>query len=402
MTFTSFTVPEFLPTSHHGGGKSKFPTELTGGRKSDVSWRAPHIRNVRVLHVIGSASADAGGHQLRMLVRRLPHQNEVVTLSAGGPVAAALRADGVPVHELDTKGDRELTVLRKLRRLIRRGRFDLVHTHLFRACVPGRVAAWSAGVPHAVATSHRLPSGPPLHARAFYLAGERYGRITVTASDALAEPLRRWGVPGERIAVIPRAVDMSEFRYDPRIRAAVRARLGIGDRTPVVGGVGKLEPRKQFERLIRAIGEVPGATLLLVGDGPARVALERLAAIEGVADRVVFTGQVPHAREMLCAMDIFAAPATDTFGLVVLEAMAAGLPALYGSCTPLAGRTDVDDCRRLSPHDPESLPRALRTEVLLLDERHFARLPARSAGPPYEADQMAASVGRIYDRFASR
>ena len=347
--------------------------------------------------MIGSASADAGGHQLRMLVHRLPHQNEVVTLSAAGPVAAAMRADGVVVHELETKGDRELTVVRKLRRLMRRGRFDLVHTHLFRAGVPGRVAAWWAGVPHAVATEHRLPRAPGV----LYLAGERHAGITVTASDTLAEPLRRWGVPGERIAVIPRAVDMSEFRYDPDVRTAVRNRLGIGERTPVVGGVGRLEPRKQFERLIRAIGEVPAAMLLLVGDGPARVALERLAAIEDVADRVLFVGQVPHAREMLCAMDILAAPATDTFGLVVLEAMAAGLPVLYGSCTPLDGRTDVDDCRRLSPHDPESLPRALRMEVLLLDERHWERLPARSAGPPYEADQMAASVGLIYDRFCA-
>ncbi|NMO56393.1 glycosyltransferase [Actinoplanes sp. TBRC 11911] len=350
---------------------------------------------MRVLHVIGAAAADAGGHQLRMLVRRLPHQNEVVTLTAGGPVAAAIRASGVPVHELDTAGDRHLTVVRKLRRLMRRGRFDLVHTHLFRAGVPGRAAARWAGVPVAVATEHRLPRVPGV----LFLAGRRYAQVTVTASDELAEPLRRWGVPGERIEVIPRAVDMSEFRYDPAVRAAVRARLGIGDRTPVVGGVGRLEPRKQFERLIRAIGEVPGATLLLVGDGPARAALEGLAAIEGVADRVLFAGQVPHAREMLCAMDIFASPATDTFGLVVLEAMAAGLPALFGSCTPLAGRTDVDDCRRLSPHDPESLPRALRTEVLLLDERHGERLPARSAGKGYEADQMALSVGRIYDRF---
>jgi glycosyltransferase involved in cell wall biosynthesis len=355
---------------------------------------------VRVLHVIGSASADAGGHQLRMLLRRLQHQNEVVTLSSGGTVTAAIRADGVPVHELDTKGDRELTVVRKLRRLMKRGRFDLVHTHLFRASVPGRAAAWWAGVPHAVATEHRLPSSYPGR-RVLYLAGERYGRVTVTSSDELAEPLRRFGVPGKRIEIIPRAVDMAEFRYDPALRATVRARLGIGDRTPVVGGVGRLEPRKQFERLIRAIGEVPGATLLLVGDGPARVALERLAAIEGVTDRVVFAGQVPHAREMLCAMDIFASPATDTFGLAVLEASAAGLPTLFGACTPLAGRTDVDNCRRLSPHDPESLPRALRTEVLLLDERNFSRLPARSAGTGYEADQMAASVGQIYDRFGA-
>jgi len=353
---------------------------------------------MRVLHVIGSAAGDGGGHQLRLLVRRLPHTSEVVTLSGGGPVAAALRAEGVAVHELDTREDRELTVVRKLRRLIRRGRYDLVHTHLFQASVPGRVAAWAGGAPHAVATEHRLPDGRVPPGRALYLAGERYGRVTITASAALAEPLRRWGVPAGRITVIPRAVDLGEFRHDPSLRAAARARLRIAEDTPVIGGVGRLEPRKQFDRLIRAVGEVPGATLLLVGEGPARVALEKLAVIEGVADRVLFAGPVGHAREMLCAMDVFVSPATESFGLVVLEAIAAGLPVLYGACTPLANGVLVDNCRRLS-HDPESLPRALRTEMLLLDERRWARLPARSAGRAYDADEMAASVGQLYNRF---
>jgi glycosyltransferase involved in cell wall biosynthesis len=289
-------------------------------------------------------------------------------------------------------------VVRKLRRLIRDGRFDLVHTHLFRASVPGRVAAWAGGAPHAVATEHRLPAGRVRPGQALYLVGERYGRMTITASVALAEPLRRWGVPAERITVIPRAVDVGEFRYDPSLRAVARARLRIAEDTPVIGGVGQLEPRKQFDRLIRAVAKVPGATLLLVGAGPARVALEKLAVIEGVADRVLFAGPVGHAREMLCAMDVFVSPATETFGLVVLEAIAAGLPVLYGACTPLADGVVVDNCRRLS-HDPESLPRALRTEVLLLDERRWRRLPARSAGRAYDADEMAASVGRLYDRL---
>ena len=345
---------------------------------------------MKVLHVITALAEGGPGHQLRLLVRRLPHDSEVVTLAPPGAVAAAIRADGTVVHELPAAGD--LATVARLRRLIRRGRYDLVHTHRYRACVQGRFAARLAGVSRVVATEHHPRTGVR------YLAAERCGRLTVAVSAPVAEALAEAGVRPARITVIPKAIDAAEFRYDPVLRAAARARLGIAADAPVIGGVGRLEPGERFDRLIRAVGEVPGATLLLVGDGPARAALERLAAIEGVADRVRFAGAVGHAREMLCAMDVFASPDRATFGLAVLEALAAGLPALYATCLPLQDRR-VDGARRLTPHDRESLPRGLRAEVLSLAGRHGARLPARTAGPGYDADHMAAEVAEAYDRI---
>jgi glycosyltransferase involved in cell wall biosynthesis len=348
---------------------------------------------MRVLHVISALAQGGPEHQLRLLVRRLPHESEVVTLSPPGAVADVLRAGGTTVHEL---GDRhDLAAVAPLRRLIRHGRFDLVHAHAHRACTPGRFAARLAGVPRVVATEHGT-AGPAGH---LYLAGERLGRVTIAASDTVADRLRDWGVPGERIEVIPKAVAAGEFRYDPRLRAAARSRLGIAPGATVVGGVGRLEPGERFDRLIRAVAEAPGATLLLVGDGPSRGALAQLATIEGIADRVLFAGPVGHAREMLCAMDVFASPSENTFGLVVLEAMAAGLPALYARCEPLEERVArVEGAQRLTPHDRESLPRALRAELLCVAERHGARLPARTASSRYDADRLACDVDRVYRR----
>ncbi|MFI5896631.1 glycosyltransferase [Actinoplanes sp. NPDC051513] len=375
---------------------------------------------MRVLHVISTLSAGGPEHQLRLLVSRLPHESEVVTLSPPGAVAAALRAGGTTVHELS--GRRDLATVGPLRRLIRRGRFDLVHTHMRRASVPGRFAARLAGVPRVVATEHQLAgengrlrdvldSGHPATGHGerrgrfhdqLYLAGERLGQVTIAASPAIAAQLQGWGVPESRIAVIPKAVDAGEFRFDPGLRATARARLGIAPGAAVVGGVGRLEPTERFDRLIRAVGEVPGATLLLVGDGPARDALEKLAAIEGIADRVVFAGPVAHAREMLCAMDVFASPSEETSGLVVLESLAAGLPALYARCEPLGPRPTVEGVKRLTPHDRESLPRALRAELLCCEERQFHRLPPRTASSRYGADHLADEVARVYEQAGRR
>jgi len=364
---------------------------------------------MRVLHVITTLAADGAEHQLRLLVRGLAHDSEVVTLSRPGAVAAALRADGIRVHELTGRGAHDPFALGGLRRLIRLGHFDVVHTHLDRACTQGRVAARLAGVRRVVATEYHLGTGAPGSRRAAggrgcYLLGERLGRVTIAVSPAIAGRLRDRGVPPERIVVIPKGIDPAEFGYDPALRAAARARLGIAPDVPVVGGVGRLEPGKRFDRLIRAVAEVPGAALLLVGDGPARPALERLAVIEGVADRVTFAGTVDHAREMLCAMDVFASPSDqETFALVVLEAIAAGLPALYATCPPLeelaGAHAAAAGTHRLS-RDPESLPRALRAELFCLAERHGARLPARSADCRYDAARIAATVGRLYEQIA--
>ncbi|MEV4348660.1 glycosyltransferase [Actinoplanes sp. NPDC049596] len=356
---------------------------------------------MRILHVIGARPGSGAEHQLRLLLGRLPYEGEVVTL---GPVPPAVRAAGVTVREFPSTRDRDLGAIRRLRRLIRGGHFDVVHTHLFRACVQGRVAARLARLPHVIATEYHADEGEQTAAgvRALYRAGERHGGGTIAAAPAVADRLRRWGVPLDRVTSIPKALDAAEFAYDPRLRSAARSRLRIPPGTPVIGAVGRLEPRRGFDTLIQAVTEVPEAILLLVGDGPARDALERLAAIEGVSGRVLFAGPVEHAREMLCAMDIFASPGRETFGLAVLEAIAAGLPALYAACAPLeelaAARTPVDDARRLTPHDPESLPRALRAEVLCHFERYGARLPARTLPGRYGADRMADEVGALYER----
>jgi glycosyltransferase involved in cell wall biosynthesis len=335
----------------------------------------------------------------------------VVTLARPGPLATALRSTGTAVHELGTEGG-PATIVR-LRRLIRLGRFDVVHTHLYRACVQGRFAARLAGVRPVVATAHHLsarsvedrPASSPV--RTLYLAGERAGQATIAVTPTVAGRLRAWGVPDARITVIPKAVDAAEFRFDPALRAAARARLEIADGVPVVGGVGRLEHGEGFDRLIRAVGELPGVTLLLVGDGPARVALQRLAVIEGLADRVRFAGTVGHAREMLCAMDVFASPSEqETFGLAVLEALACGLPALYEVCPPLddpaiAGALGAARARRLS-RDWEALSRALRTELACHEERGGARLPVPALIGRFDITQLAASVGRLYDQMALR
>ncbi|MGW7420505.1 glycosyltransferase [Streptomyces sp. NPDC054813] len=304
---------------------------------------------MKALHVITGLGVGGAEQQLRLLLRHLPVSCDVVTLTNPGPVAHALTADGVRVVHLGMAGNRDLAALPRLVRLIRRGRYDLVHTHLYRACLYGRIAARLAGVRAVVATEHSLGDtqleGRRLNAgvRALYLTGERLGRSTVAVSPTVAERLRRWGVPGPRIEVVPNGIDLERFRFDPDRRQRTRARLGIPQDAFVVGGIGRLAPGKRFDVLIGALTRLPqDCRLLLVGGGAEEGALRRAAEEAGVAGRVLFAGERPYVSDspadpdlpaLTSAMDVLASPCTEeAFGLAVIEALAAGLPVRYSSC----------------------------------------------------------------------
>ncbi|MFJ8491171.1 glycosyltransferase [Streptomyces sp. NPDC094038] len=304
---------------------------------------------MRALHVITGLGVGGAEQQLRLLLRHLPVSCDVVTLTNPGPVADGLAADGVRVVHLGMAGNRDLAALPRLVRLIRGGRYDLVHTHLYRACLYGRIAARLAGVRAVVATEHSLGDsqleGRELTSgvRALYLAGERLGRSTVAVSPTVAERLRRWGVPGPRIEVVPNGIDLDRFRFDPDRRRRVRDRLGIPRDAWVVGAVGRLAPGKRFGVLVEALARLPAdCRLLLVGGGPEDDALRGAARAAGVDGRVLFAGERPYASDraedpdlpaLTSAMDVFASPsAEEAFGLAVVEALAAGLPVLYSSC----------------------------------------------------------------------
>lgn len=322
---------------------------------------------MRALHIITGLGVGGAEQQLRLLLRHLPAQCDVVTLTNPGTVAAGLAADGVRVVHLGMRGNLDLDALPRLARLIRAGRYDLVHTHLYRACLYGRVAARLAGVGAVVATEHSIGDsrleGRPLTAgvRGLYLAGERLGRATVAVSPTVAQRLRHWGVPGQRIRVIPNGIDAPRFRFDEVHRKEARAFHGLPADAYVVGGVGRLTPGKRFDVLVRALDQLPGdVRLLLVGAGPEEAALRRTAHRLGVADRVVLTGERPYLPgpgdddapglvELLSAMDVLASPSPEeSFGLAVVEALAAGLPVLYASCPA------VDDL------PPDAVPGARR------------------------------------------
>ncbi|MEU3562207.1 glycosyltransferase [Kitasatospora sp. NPDC006786] len=369
---------------------------------------------MRVLHIVTGLAAGGAERQLHLLLRHLPaHQQcEVLALTNPGAVAAALRSDGVTVHHLGMRGNRDLGALPRLVRLVRAGHYDLVHTHLYRAQLYGRLAARLAGVRAVVSTEHSLHAGviegrPVTRGvKGLYLAAERLGSTTVAVSRQVAQTLRSWGVPPARIELIPNGIDTSRYRLPPAERAAarrrVRAEIGLPQGSWAVGGVGRLVPGKRFEVLVEALaGLDPATRLVLVGEGPERAALERRAEELGVRERLVLTGERDDVPELLAALDVLAAPSTaETFGLGVLEGLAAGLPVRHSACPALdeLPPSAAPQARRI-PSEPAAYTAALR-DLRPLSGHIADPLPHPPAVGHYDIARVAADLGALYDRLA--
>ncbi|MGV4923592.1 glycosyltransferase [Streptomyces sp. BHT-5-2] len=368
---------------------------------------------MKVLHVITGLEVGGAAQQLRLLLRRLPAHCEVVTLTNPGPLAEAIEADGTPVTHLGMTGNRDLSALTRLTALIRDTAPDLVHTHLYRACVYGRIAARRAGVRAIVATEHslgdaviegrRLTRG----VRTLYRATERLGSATVAVSDTVAARLRRWGIPERRIHVVPNGIEAHRFAYDPAARATLRARFGLSPDTFVVGGAGRLVPGERFDVLVRAVTQLPGVHLLLAGDGPELELLRRTAGQFGSGDRIHLLGadggepgpvpgDGPGVPRMLSAADAFVSPAPDqAFGLAVLEALASGLHVLHGSCPAVDDLPEdqAPGARRFG-HGVHELTAVLRD----LRRTEPGRLPVPPVVHRYDIDRSARELTAVYEQ----
>jgi glycosyltransferase involved in cell wall biosynthesis len=361
---------------------------------------------LKVLHVITGLGVGGAELQLELLLRHTRNDPDVVTLYNRGPVADTIEDSGVRVRDLGMTSNTEISALLRLYRIIREGRYDVVHTHLYRSQVYGHLAARLAGTPVIVTTEHsigetkieRRPMSRPVHA--LYLGADRLSHATIAVSDMVRDRLVRWGVLAHKITVIPNAIEFSRVTFDPAGRARVRAQLGIAPDATIIGVLGRLDPNKRVDLAIRAVAPLlrDDRQLVIVGDGEERDRLTATARDAGVTDHVVFAGERRDVGPVLSSFDVFvAASAQETFGLSVLEALGNGLPAIYTTCPALDGI--ATDRARQVVGEEIALRHELAAEV---DRPARARTPATGLLERYGIESISARIDGLYNNLLNR
>jgi glycosyltransferase involved in cell wall biosynthesis len=294
--------------------------------------------------------------------------------------------------------------------LMRRERYDVVHTHSSKAGLVGRLAARMAGVPVVVHTIHGFPFNDQTLTRPVRegllwserLAARITDRLVAVAAPNVCEAERR-GITAAAgpIEVVHSGIDLRRFEGLPE-PAEARRRLGLPSEAPVVGTVGRLHECNAPEVFVRAARAVlaarPEARIVIVGDGPLA---ETTLAATGGDRRFLMLGHRDDVPQILAALDVFAFPILwGGLGRALTEAMIVGLPVVASAVNGVPEIVEHERTGLLVPPGDDS---ALAAGVLrLLGDRALAGRLGRDARervvPAFGADVMVERLTALYER----
>lgn len=260
-----------------------------------------------------------------------------LTGAADPEVAAGCGSDEVLFMEFSSSAIRglKLGAIRELRKIAASRSFSFCIAHRFK---PIYIALLATDLP-VIGVHHAFGDYQRRSRKLFaHLFRKRLSLLGV--SDAVRDDMRKclpkW--PTGRIRTLYNRIDIQAVQASQLPRAEARADLGLPAQAFIVGNVGRLHPDKDQATLIqgfaKALPQLPaGSQLVIMGKGRLEQDLKAQAKELGIAAQVNFLGQVPDARRFFRAFDVFALSSDhEPFGMVLLEAMAAGVPLLATAC----------------------------------------------------------------------
>ncbi|MFN3387968.1 MAG: glycosyltransferase [Allosphingosinicella sp.] len=239
---------------------------------------------------------------------------------------------------------------------------------------------------------HYWSGNPAVLAQMRDAADAADGLLAVSAG--LERDMKALGLHGDKVKVHYTGIDLERFR--PRDRAAAKAALGIAG--PLLVSAGALIPLKGQALAIEAMAALPEATLMLVGEGPERPALERLAKTRGVAERVRFLGSRPHGEmaALLGAADLMVLPSQrEGLANIWIESLACGTPVLIPDVGGAREVLDRPEAGRLVARDAAAIASAAREMLADPPAQEAVRKAAERFSWSRNAAELAAHLSAL-------
>lgn len=375
-------------------------------------------RRVKVLHIHTLPVVSGSGINTFLSMRGQKNAGLDVELACadGGMLLDWVEKEGMTVRRLKhmvwaVNLIQDLLVVFELNRLIRKQRYDIIHTHNSKAGFVGRLAARLSQVPVVIHTVHGFAfhSAERPFKQWLYRHLERMAGSWCDCFIAISQPLADWAVkegiakPGQMVKIYS-GIDVEAFHQpaDP----ALRAGLGIASEAFVIGEIAKLWEGKGHAVLLEAAARlhaaIPSLRVLIVGEGNLRQDLEQLATRLGIRDRVIFTGFREDIPAITRALDVAVLPSFfEGMGRAVLEAQAAGKPVV---ASRVGGIPDlIEDASTgwlVNPGKPDELAAAIQRLYEQPALRQSVGEKARqSVTERFSDKRMSQQILELYDRL---
>ena len=361
---------------------------------------AEHLRRpIRVLQ-LGSPEGMFGAERWIMALATALPARQVDTVigvlddrhhATRPPLCEHAARAGLETVTIRAPGRFNREAIRALRSVILERRIDVLHTHFYKSTIAGVLAASGTSC-RVLATPHgwSVDAGPKLAAyewleRLFFAGADT---VAPLSADLLRD-LQRLPWLRRRLVLVENGVDLGEVDAASRVAGPVEHARARGEF--VVGYIGQLIPRKRVDVLLRAFARltIPKRRLFVVGEGPERDALLRLAASLGVSELVRFEGFREDRLDYLRGFDVLALPsALEGIPRCLMEAMAARVAVVA---------SDIPGTRDIVQHGRTGLLHAL-DDV----EGLAAALERTAAGGASVGALVDAAERRVRERFSSR
>ncbi len=378
------------------------------------------MQRIKVLHIL--TAVDIGGVEkyVRLLAQHLdPERFEVaIAASPQGKDIRRMMETGIPFYPISHLQKpicpgKDLLAFWEIWRLLKAHRFDIVHTHMFKAGLLGRIAARMQGVPVVLFTAHGFDFNAffnPFMKRIAYTV--EYGlaffsHMILAVSQADAEAAIHHGIVSRhKIQCVYPGIETNP-RVLPGNQVPVRRdSLGIPPRVKIVGMVGRLASPKSPWILVQAAGlllrQRNDFRILFIGDGPQRPSLEKEIQEQGVADYVNILGYRQDVEALLGLLDIFVlSTLCEGQPISIMEAMLNGVPVITSQVTGLAELVRPQRTGLLvPPADPPALADAL---ARLMENPSLGTRLAQAAREhlrrKYSVQGMVERIQDIYTRL---
>jgi glycosyltransferase involved in cell wall biosynthesis len=292
---------------------------------------------IRVLHLITSSARTPYFASLFQHTDAARAELTIASLESKGDLQRELQALDIPTFSLDADRGRQYpAATAALAQRLRRGHYDVVQTHLLEASVVGLAASRLARTRLAVFTAHHSHE-VPLHRKLRLLAADAVcarmlADLVIAPSEDVRQTLTRvHRLSTDKVTVIRHGVDARRAQPHHGVRERFRAEHGLGDEL-VLAAVSRHFWIKNLDSLVSAFAmvaqEEPRARLVIVGDGDTSRVSRRVTNL-GLGDRVLLLGSTPDIADVYGGADLLVHPSrAESFGLVVVEAMVAGLPVV--------------------------------------------------------------------------